>query len=102
MRLTRGERTRPTLSPSWLSTGSRSNAVAILAQHRVITQWQPFKDLKQTFAVSCRAQQLLLHTQQDVVATVEDSVLRVEMGALESQGNRMSQRGFCGTNQWVF
>jgi hypothetical protein len=46
---------------------------------------QPFKDLKQTFAVSRRAEQLRLHSQQRVVTTVEDSALRAEMGALESQ-----------------
>jgi hypothetical protein len=76
MRLLRGKRTLPTLSPS-------------PSQHRVtqqiIARWQPFKDLQQTFAVSRRAEQLRLHTQQRVVATVEDSALRVEMGALEPQ-----------------
>jgi hypothetical protein len=76
MRLPRVERTLPTLAPS-------------PAQHRVtqqiIARWQPFKDLKQTFAVSRRAEQLGLHTQQRVVATVEDSALHAEMGALESQ-----------------
>ncbi len=65
------------------------NAVAIPAQHRVtqqiIARWQPFKDLQRTFAVSRRAEQLLLHTQKRVVATVEDSVLRTEMASLESQ-----------------
>ena len=34
---------------------------------------------------SRRAEQLALRTQQRIVATVEDSVLRTEMGALESQ-----------------
>ena len=62
-----------------------SSVAAIPAQHRVtqqiIARWQPFKDLKQTFAVSRRAEQLRLHSQQRVVATVEDSVLRAEMGA---------------------
>ena len=47
--------------------------------------WQPFKDLKQTFAVSRRAEQLRQRVQQRVVATVEDSVLRTEMENLESQ-----------------
>jgi len=47
--------------------------------------WQHFKDLKQTFAVSRRAEQLRLRVQQRVVATVEDSVLRTEMASLESQ-----------------
>ena len=66
-----------------------SNVVAIPTQHRVtqqiLSRWQPFKDLKQTFAVSRRAEQLGLRTQQRIVAPVEDSVLRTEMGALESQ-----------------
>ena len=35
--------------------------------------------------VSCRAEQLRLHTQQRVVVTIEDSTLCVEMGTLESQ-----------------
>ena len=66
-----------------------SNAVAIPAQHRVtqqiIARWKPFKDLQQRFALSRREEQFRLHTQQSVVATVEDSALRVEMGALEPQ-----------------
>ena len=57
------------------------------SQHRVtqqiIARWQPFKDLKQAFVVSRRAEQLRLHSQQRVVATVLDSALRAEMGALE-------------------
>jgi hypothetical protein len=59
------------------------------SQHRVTQQiiqhWQPFQDLKQTFAVSRRAEQLRLRTQQDIIATAEDSVLRTEMANLESQ-----------------
>ena len=46
---------------------------------------QYFKDFKQTFAVSHRAEQLRLRVQQRVVATAEDSVLRTEMVSLESQ-----------------
>ena len=37
------------------------------------------------FAGSRRAEQLNLRSQQRVVATVEDSVLRTEMDVLESQ-----------------
>ena len=37
------------------------------------------------FAVSRRAEQVYLHTQQRIVATVEDSALCTEMAALESQ-----------------
>jgi hypothetical protein len=62
---------------------------AIPAQNRVTLQilrmCQPFKDLKQTFAVSRRVEQLRLRAQQRVVATVEDSVLRTEMENLESE-----------------
>ena len=50
-----------------------------------ITQWQPLKDLKQTFVVSSRDEKFRLHTQQRVVATVEDLALCVEMGSLKSQ-----------------
>jgi hypothetical protein len=61
---------------------------AIPAQNKVILQilsmWPPFKDLKQTFAVSRLAEQLRLRMQQLVVATAEDSVLRSEMASLES------------------
>ena len=66
-----------------------SNVAAIRARHRatqqIIRDWQPFKDLKQTFAVSRRAEKLYLHMQQRIVATVEDSALCAEMGDLESQ-----------------
>ena len=37
------------------------------------------------FVGSRRAEQLSLHSQQRIVATVEDSVLRTEMVGLESQ-----------------
>jgi hypothetical protein len=67
-----------------------SNAVANIPAQKTLTRqitlhWQPFKDLKQVFAVSRRAEHLRLHSQQSIVVTVEDSVLRTEMGALESQ-----------------
>ena len=69
---------------------------AIPAQNRltqqIISLWQPFKDLKQIFAVSRRAEQLCLRTQQRIEATVEDSVLHTEMGALESQEEDAPQR----------
>jgi hypothetical protein len=58
-------------------------------QHRVTMQilqhWQPFRDLKLTFAVSRRAEQLSLRTQQRIIATAEDSVLRTEMANIESK-----------------
>ncbi len=66
-----------------------SNVAAIPAQHRLTHQilhhFQKFKDLKETFAVSHRAEQLCLRTKQRVVATVEESVLRTEMENFESQ-----------------
>ena len=54
-----------------------------------------------TFAVSSRAEQLYLHTQQRIGATVEDSALRAEMGALESQ-EEDAPEGSCGISLWVF
>ncbi len=68
-----------------------SNVAAIPAQnrltHQILSMWQHFEDLdlKHTFAVSRRAEQLHLRVQQRVVATVEDSVLCTEMASLESQ-----------------
>jgi hypothetical protein len=48
--------------------GASNVVVAAIPQHRVTQQiirhWQPFKDLKQTFAVSRRAEQLCLRTQR--------------------------------------
>ena len=56
--------------------------------------------------VSRRPEQLTLHTQQRVVTTVEDSVLPVEMGVLESQEEDVPKRtlwdkplGFLGVRQ---
>jgi hypothetical protein len=69
---------------------------AIPAQNKVTLQilsmWPPFKDLKQTFAVSRRAEQLRLRVQQRVVATAEDSIPRTEMASLESQQEDASRR----------
>ena len=66
-----------------------SNMTTIPSQHRVTMQildhCQPFRDLKLVFAGSRRAEQLGLRSQQRIVATVEDSVLRTEMAGLESQ-----------------
>jgi hypothetical protein len=66
-----------------------SNMLTIPSQNKVTQQiislWQPFKDLKQAFAVSRRAEQLRLRSQQRIIATAEDSVLRTEMANLESQ-----------------
>ena len=71
------------------SSASNADATAIPSQHRVTQQilshWQPFRDLKLMFAGSHRAEQLTLRSQQRVVATVEESVLKTEMAGLESQ-----------------
>jgi hypothetical protein len=40
---------------------------------------------------SCHAEQLRLHSQQHIVANVEDSVLRTEMTGLESSGRGCPQ-----------
>jgi hypothetical protein len=52
--------------------------------HQILSHWEPFRDLKSKFAGSRRAEQLSLRSQQRIVATVEDSVLRTEMAGLES------------------
>ena len=56
-------------------------------QHRVNMQipkhWQPFRDLKLTFSVSHRTEELSLRTHQRIIATAEDSVLRTGMANLE-------------------
>ena len=71
------------------SSASNADVTVIPSQLRVTQQilshWQPFLDLKLMFTGSRRTEQLSLHSQQRIVATVEDSVLRTEMGDLESQ-----------------
>ena len=52
--------------------------------HQILSHWEPFRDPKARFAGSRRDEQLSLRTRQDIVATVEDSVLRTEMTGLES------------------
>jgi hypothetical protein len=70
----------------------------IPSQHRVTMQilhhWQPFRDLKLTFAVSRRAEQLHLRSQQRILATAEDSVLRTEMANLDEAWSAVSGRPF--------
>jgi hypothetical protein len=71
------------------SSASNAGVAAIPSQFKVTQQillhWQPFRDLKLKFVGSRRAEQLSLRAQQRIVATVEDSVLRMEMAGLESQ-----------------
>ena len=75
-----------------------SNMPTIPSQKRITTQilknWRPFQVLKQAFAVSRRAEQLRLRTQQRVVATAEDSVLRTKLRALESSEADTPKRVF--------
>ena len=71
------------------SSASNADVAVIPSQFKLTKQillhWQPFRDLKLMFAGSRRAEQLSLRSQQRVVATVEESVLKTEMAGLESQ-----------------
>ncbi len=70
---------------------SASNVdVTVIPSHRRVTQqilshWQRLQDLKLMLTASRRPEQLSLRSQQRIVPTVEDSVLRTEMAGLESQ-----------------
>ena len=70
------------------SSVSNADVAVIPSQYRVtqliLSHWQSFKDLKFRFPDSRRAEQINLYSQQRIVATVEDSVLRTEMVGLES------------------
>jgi hypothetical protein len=52
---------------------------------QILIHWQPFRDLKLKYVGSRQAEQLSLRSQQRVVVTVEESVLKTEMAGLESQ-----------------
>ena len=71
------------------SSVSNAGVAAIPSQFKVTQQillhWQPFRDLKLKYVGSRRAEQVGLRSQQRIVTTVEDSVLRTEMAGLESQ-----------------
>jgi hypothetical protein len=71
------------------SSASNADATTIPSHLKVTKQillhWQPFRDLKHMFAGSRRAEQLSFLSQQRVVVTVEESVLKTEMSGLESQ-----------------
>ncbi len=68
---------------------SNTDVTVIPSQDKVTQQilihCQSFLDLKLMFTDSCRVEQLNLCSQQSIVTTVEDSVLRTEMADLESQ-----------------
>jgi hypothetical protein len=71
------------------SSASNADVAAIPSQlkvtQQILSHWQPFLDLRLMFAGSRLAEQLSLRSQQRIVATFEDSVLRTEMAGLESQ-----------------
>jgi hypothetical protein len=68
----------------WDEISVSNDAVPVIPSQQRITQQilshcQPFRDLKLMFVGSRGAEQLSLRSQQSIVATVEDSVLRIEM-----------------------
>ena len=71
------------------SSVSNDDVAVIPSQYKVTQQIlrhsQSFWDLKLMFPDSRRAEQLILRSQQRIVTTVEDSLLRTEMSVLESQ-----------------
>jgi hypothetical protein len=78
------------------SSASDTGVTAIPSQLKITKQilryWQPFQDLKLQSVGSRRQEQLSSRCQQRIVATVEESVLRMEMAGLESQEEDASQR----------
>jgi hypothetical protein len=71
------------------SSVSNAGVVVIPSQFKVTQQiqgyWQPFRDLQLKFVGSRRLEQLRSLSQQLVVATVQESVLRTEMDDLDPQ-----------------
>jgi hypothetical protein len=71
------------------SSASNVDVTAIPSQlqltKQILLHWQHFRDLKLKYVGSRQAEQLSLHSQQRVVATVEESILKTEMTGLESQ-----------------
>ncbi len=65
------------------SSASTAGVASVPIQFKVTQQillyWHPFRDLKLKFIGSRRAEQLSLRSQQRVVTTVEESVLRMEI-----------------------
>jgi hypothetical protein len=51
----------------------------MVVRYSILSHCQLFRDLKLTFPDSCRGEQFSLSSQQHIVDTVEDSVLRTEM-----------------------
>jgi hypothetical protein len=77
------------------SSASNAAVPVIPSQPRITLQvlrhWQHFRDLKLMFVGSHRAEQLRLRSQQRIVATVEDTVLRTEITSFESQAGDSPQ-----------
>jgi hypothetical protein len=71
------------------SSASNADVTVMSSQFKLTKQillhWQPFWDLKLKYVGSRQAEQLSSRSQQCVVATVEESVLKTEMADLESQ-----------------
>jgi hypothetical protein len=71
------------------SSASNADVPVIPTQYKVTQQilihWKSFLNLKLMFVVSRRTEQLSLCSQQCIVVTVEDSVLRKEVADHESQ-----------------
>jgi hypothetical protein len=78
------------------SSDSNVGVAVIPSQFKVTQQillhCQPFRDLQLKFVGTRRAEQLSSHSQQRIVATVEESVLRMEMAVLESQEEDVPKR----------
>ena len=78
------------------SSASNAGVGAIPSQFEVTQQiqcyWQPFRDLQLKFVGSRRLEQLRSRSQQRVVATVQESVLRTEMEVLEPQEEDVPKR----------
>ena len=71
------------------SSASNADVTVIPSQFKVTKQillhWQPFRDLNLKYVGSRQEEHLSLRSQQRIVATVEESVLKTEMAGLESQ-----------------
>ncbi len=68
------------------SSVSNDDVTVVPSQFKVTKQilihWQPFRDLKLKYVGSRQAEQLSSRSQQCVVGTVEESVLKTEMAGL--------------------
>jgi hypothetical protein len=78
------------------SSDSNADVTVIPSQFKVTKQilihWQPFRDLKLKYVGSRQTEQLRLCSQQGIVATVEESVLKTEMAGLQSQEEDVPKR----------